>query len=198
MEPINTRDPAAAARAYVRLEWPVALGHRYRPRQGCTCEDPDCPTPGAHPAAGPLLQLAEDNLGDALESAPGAALIAATERFDVLIVPRRIGMAVMVDLDRVARVPCLIDKGAEKTALFVLPATGCYADPHPALELRTGPDEWIALPPSHGLHWDTPPWMEQTGRPHPLLHGADVGRHLADVFKITPGGFSAHQQETHR
>lgn len=183
MDPVNTRDPAAAARAYLRLLWPVALGHRYRPRQRCTCGDADCPTPGEHPQPGPLPWLTSETIDDAVEQAPGASLIAGTERFDAVIVPRAIAMSAMVKLDKIAPVPCLLDDRAEPTAaLLVLPATGRYAACDPRIEVRTGPEGWLALPPSHGIRWDTPPWIEPTTKPRVLLHGADVGRLLAEAF----------------
>ena len=184
MEPINTRDPATAARAYLRLEWPLALGHRYRPRQGCTCTNATCPAPGAHPLLdSPPRRLTEDTAHDVLQTAPGVSLITATTHFDAVLVPHNIAMAALVRLDRVSPVPCLVY--GDTAALLVLPATGRYALVHPDAEARTGPDGWVALPPSQGVRWDTPPWNEQTGEPHPLLNGADVGRHLAEAFKLS-------------
>lgn len=184
MEPINTRDPVASARAYLGLEWPLALGHRYRPRQGCTCENADCSVPGGHPASGPSPRLTAETACEALQAAPGASLITATERFDALIVPRYVAMAVMVKLDRISPVPCLLYEHTEPTAaLLVLPATGRYAACDPRVEVRTGRGGWLALPPSHGLRWDTPPWIEPTTKPRELLHGSDVGRLLEQVFR---------------
>lgn len=175
MGPINTRDPAAAATAYTTiLGWPMALGHRYRPRGGCTCGNPECPTPGAHPLDGGLAVTSKD-----VAATPGVALIATTAAFDALLVPKRVGMAAMASLDRIAPVPCLTDNA--QAVLLVLPATGRYAlasQPSPTVELRSGPEQWLALPPSRGTRWDTPPWNEQTGHPVALLHGGDVRPHL--------------------
>lgn len=181
MQPIDTRDLARAARAYTTLlEWPVALGHRHRPRQGCTCGDVNCPVSGAHPLPGGPVPLAEDAIETEAQHAPGAGLIAITERFDAVIVPRHVGIAVQVLMDGVASVPCLIYR--KTAALLVLPATGRYAATRPDVEVRTGPDGWIALPPSHLARWDTSPWIDPTSTPHPLLNGRDVGHRLTKVL----------------
>ncbi|WP_329224272.1 hypothetical protein OG352_39830 (plasmid) [Streptomyces sp. NBC_01485] len=180
MEPVNTRDPSTALRAYIALGWRLTLGHRYRPRQGCTCQNTNCPAPGAHPLLEPLPPLTAATADSALQTAPGAALIAATTHFDAVIVPSRIGMAAMTRLDTVTPVPCLLRD--DQAVLLVLPATGRYALVHPDVVARTGPDGWLALPPSRDVRWDTPPWMEAVGTPHRLLHGSDVGRYLAEAF----------------
>jgi hypothetical protein len=98
--------------------------------------------------------------------------------------PRQQGMAAMVSLDRVAPVPCLVTQ--TRAALFVLPSTGRYALPGGCedVEVRTGAHQWVALPPSHGIRWDTPPWHEQTHRPLPLLHGQDLHPHLLDSLCV--------------
>lgn len=181
MGPINTCDPAAAARGYVALEWPLTLGHRFRPRQGCTCENVNCSAPGAHPALSPTPVLTEQSLAGALETSPAASLIATTERFDAVLVPRDVGMAAMVSLDRVGPVPCLIHESGI-VALLVLPATGRYCLVNNAVEVRDGPLGWIALPPSRGVRWDTPPWIEPTSTPRDLISGEEVGRKLRECF----------------
>lgn len=186
MEPVNTRDTGTAARAYLALEWPLALGHRYRPKQGCTCERPTCPIPGAHPVL-TAARLDEASLTDALESAPGAGLIAYTERFDAVLVPRNIGMAAMVLLDRETPVTCLV-LSRDTYALLVLPATGRYAAVTPAVEVRTGEEGWIPLPPSRGARWDTPPWFEGTTEPRKLISGDEVRHVLADCFTVVSAG----------
>lgn len=185
MGPINAHTPIQVARAYIEgLSWPLALGRRFRPRQGCTCEEPDCPTPGAHPAGGAWTWLTPSSVGEALEGAPGASLIAPTLAFDALLMPRDLGMAAMLSLERVAVVPCFLQ--GDRAGLLMLPATGRYVARHPLLELRSGLDDWVALPPSHGSRWDTPPWCEQTGRPLPLLHAGEVDRHLRPILAMYP------------
>ncbi|MCX4986916.1 hypothetical protein [Streptomyces sp. NBC_00572] len=121
-----------------------------------------------------------------LDSSPGAGLIAWTTVFDALVVPRDLGMAAMVSLDRVAPVPCLV--AADHAVLLVLPATGRYAVENVPGEVRSGSDQWIAVPPTHDVRWDTAPWVEQTATPLTLLHGGDVGRHLWEAKGSTGAG----------
>ncbi len=187
--PIHTHDAVSYAGVYTGiLGWPVAPGHRFRPRGGCTCADSDaCPAPGAHPLPGPLTPRPADRLGEELAASPGVALIAPTLAFDAIVLPKPYGMAAMVSLDRVAPVPCLVQ--AEYAALFVLPCTARYALPgggHPQVQVRSGPGHWVALPPTHGTRWDTPPWHEQTHRPLPLLHGRDLCDHLSEALRMAP------------
>ncbi|MEU3203377.1 hypothetical protein ABZ702_05745 [Streptomyces cyaneofuscatus] len=102
-----------------------------------------------------------------------------------MVVPRPVGMAAMVSLDRVAQVPCMIAGGL--VMLLVLPATGRYAlTAGTPGHVRSGKEGWIAVPPSRGARWDTPPWVEQTIAPLSLLHGQTVGRHLADAYTGGP------------
>lgn len=187
--PINTHDATSCAMAYTSiLGWALTRGHRYRPRSGCTCQGPagiPCPTPGAHPLPSPPTATSPERLSTELETAPGAALIAPTVTFDAIVLPRQIGMAAMVSLDRYRPVPCLTT--TEHATLLVLPSTARYAfdeGRHPAVELRGGASNWIALPPTHGVRWDTPPWDEQTFAPIPLLHGGELRPHLADVLRV--------------
>jgi hypothetical protein len=186
MEPINTRSPATAASAYLALEWPLTVGHRYRPKRGCTCGRTDCPIPGAHPVPG-AEPLDEGNLTAVLDASPGAGLIASTSRFDAVLVPRQIGMAAMVLLDRNVPVTCLLS-GADTYALLVLPATGRFAAVDERVQVRTGPEGWVALPPSRGVRWDTPPWIEGTTEPRRLVHGSEIRPALADCFHVVSTG----------
>lgn len=186
MSPVNTRDSAAAARSYLALEWSLTLGHRYRPEEGCTCERDGCAIPGAHPVPD-AARLTEASLADALKSSPGAGLIALTDRFDAVLVPREVGMAAMVMLDRDTPVTCLVVQ-PHTYALLVLPATGRYAAVDPAVEVRTGPEGWVALPPSRGVRWDTPPWIEGTSEPRRLISGGGLRHVLSDCFLIVRTG----------
>lgn len=46
---------------------------------------------------------------------------------------------------------------------------------HDCREVRTGPDAWVAPPPSTGVRWDTPPSSEPTSTTHPLLDCTGAG-----------------------
>jgi hypothetical protein len=102
--------------------------------------------------------------------------------FDAITLPRQAGMAAMVAIDHIAPMPCIVT--AEHATLLVLPATARYAldgGDLPGIEVSIGPDQWVALPPSHGTRWDTPPWDEQTGAPVSLLHGSTLRGLLAEA-----------------
>ncbi|MEZ7005807.1 hypothetical protein [Streptomyces sp. AD55] len=183
---MSTRDPAAAARAYISLGWSLTLGHRYRPRQGCTCAEEDCALPGAHPLAGESPQLHEDTVDEVVSTAPGAALIAGTNRFDVIMVPRMLGVAVMAELDRRTPTPCFFTE--DSCALLVLPSTGLHAVVDDGIDVYSGPEGWVALPPSRGVRWDTAPWLEGTATPRELLHGVQVRPSLEKAFRMSRSG----------
>ena len=177
----STRTAAQAAATYLGvMDWPLTLGHESRPRHGCTCQRAaDCPTPGAHPRPGPLTYPGTPGeFLNELEAAPGAALITPTVAFDALVVSHQLGMRAVAELERLAPVPCIVAPG--HAVILVLPGTGGDAVDGMVefVEVRTGPEGWIALPPTRGLVWDTPPWFGRTDVAVPLVHGGDVGRHL--------------------
>ncbi|WP_331753027.1 hypothetical protein OG440_39080 (plasmid) [Streptomyces sp. NBC_00637] len=189
-QPINTQDAAACGAAYTSiLEWPIAPGHRHRPRGGCTCGEPgNCPGSGAHPLPGPLTPSPASGLADELNALPGAALIAPTVAFDALVLPKWTGLCVEMWLDRNGKaVPCLL-QGEDHAILLVLPATGRYALPEgtspSTVEIRSGPEQWVALPPSHGIRWEQPPWHEQTHLALPLIHGKDLLVPLQQALRV--------------
>lgn len=197
MGPIEIRSPTDAKRAYaVLLGWKVTVGHRYRPRAGCTCGNRDCPYPGAHPWEHAVERTAD-------EVALGGALIAQTHHFDALVMPRILGLATLAALGELTSPPCIVDH--LRTVILVLPATGRYAVgdcPASAVELRTGKHGWVALPPSRHTRWDTPPWSDRTGRILSLPHGKDIRRSLAEA-STGPAGTEARspiegQQRLHQ
>ncbi|GGZ55897.1 hypothetical protein GCM10010387_57520 [Streptomyces inusitatus] len=177
---MRTQDPQAAAHTYTQtLGWPIAVGHRYRPRAGCTCQNPTCPTPGAHPRPG----TRHTDIGQELRETPSASIICQTICFDALVMPHPVAMAAMVRLEAEAPVPvpCLY-LPSRHAALLVLPGTGTAAlsaRSQPVVAVRTGPDDWVPLPPSHDVRWDTPPWAEPTGGPVQLLPGGELRTHLS-------------------
>lgn len=180
MASISTRDAVTAARAYTEMRWPLRWGHRYRPDDGCTCGNLHCGTPGAHPMSSPPPRLTPDAYADALAAPQGSGLIATTLPFDAVFLPKDIGMAAMTALDRVGPVPCLVQ--ADRAVLLVLPGTGKHCLVSDVVEVRSGPESWVALPPSTGVRWDTPPWEDPTPTPRLLMSGKDVGLTLHQVF----------------
>ncbi|MFE3556915.1 hypothetical protein ACFXKW_18900 [Streptomyces sp. NPDC059193] len=180
---LHGRDTVECATAYDRLGWPVAIGHRNRTGSGCTCQDTGsataCVTPGAHPVGVDVQPLGANELAAAFESAPGAGVIVPCTHWDALVVAHAIGMAVMVRADAARlHVPCLTSGHATAT-LLVAPGTGALLADCPQVEVRSGPDAWVALPPSYGVRWDTAPAEDQ-----PLPDSGAVRPHLAQVLKI--------------
>jgi hypothetical protein len=114
------------------------------------------------------------------------SVIAPTQGFDAVVLPRQIGMAVMVTLDRRRTVPCLTQ--GEDAVLLVQPGTGGVLEMcDSSVSVRSGADQWTALPPSHGVRWDTPPWHEVTGVPVPLVHGHAVKPAVSQAFHLAAG-----------
>ncbi|MFI9755806.1 hypothetical protein [Streptomyces collinus] len=109
--------------------------------------------------------------------------------FDALVLPKWSGLSVVMWLDGSGTaVPCLL-RGDDHAVLLVLPAPGRYALPDntgsSTVELRSGPEEWIALPPYQGTRWDSPPWHEQTHQPLPLIHGQDLLVPMTQALRMT-------------
>lgn len=122
-----------------------------------------------------------NRLADEFEE-PGVSVIAPTQPFDAVVYPRELGMAIMVSLDRRGPVPCLTTR--DHATLLVLPGTGYLLKmPGRTVEVRAGAGHWIALPPSHGVSWDTPPWDEVTGDPIPLMHGHALKPYVTSALK---------------
>ncbi|WP_158857552.1 hypothetical protein [Streptomyces sp. NRRL B-1347] len=99
--------------------------------------------------------------------------------FDAVTVERYAGTYVMVHLESSAPVPCVM---THETATFLVrQGTGAMAKTHPAVHVTAGARGWLALPPSHGTYWDTPPWDEATGEPRDFVDGERVGAVLTGM-----------------
>lgn len=177
-------DTIESAGAYHRLGWPVAIGHRQRTGSGCTCQDsPEampCVTPGAHPVGDAVVPLEGGSLTAAFEAAPGGAgVIIPCTRFDALVVGHAIGMGVMLRADEKSlHIPCLT-AGHTTATLLVEAGTGTLLADCPHVAVRSGPTQWVAMPPSYGIRWDTAPDNEL-----PLPPASVVRPHLAQVLKL--------------
>ncbi|UQW99170.1 hypothetical protein [Streptomyces sp. RerS4] len=181
---LHGRDTIESAAAYQRLGWPVAIGHRQRTGSGCTCRTdpaaPHCLTPGAHPVGDTVVPLHSGDLTAAFEAAPGAGVIIACTHFDALVVAHAIGMGVMLRADATnLHIPCLT-AGHTTATLFVEPGTGSLLADCPRVDVRSGPQSWVAMPPSYGIRWDTAPDDEL-----PLPPAKAVRPHLAQVLKLS-------------
>ncbi|GAA0574498.1 hypothetical protein [Streptomyces mordarskii] len=189
MRSLTSRDAAEHAHVYLSLlGWPVAAGHSYRPDRGCTCLEETtaqvCPRPGAHPLASHVVVARPDRVDEEFAALPGAGVIAPTLGFDAIVVPRPVAMFALVQLERhSAQVPCVVSR--HEAALLVAPRTAAAALgqlSRTVVKLRTGPDGWVALPPSHKTRWDTPPWSSR-GEPVELPDARDVREPIALAVK---------------
>ncbi|MER0245439.1 hypothetical protein AAHZ94_26340 [Streptomyces sp. HSW2009] len=179
---LPAHDAAAYARVYTaQLGWPIGPGHRFRPRAGCTCEAPTCPTPGAHPLDHWSTTAYADQLPADFDR-PGVAIIAPAIGFDAVTLPRAVGMMAMVAIERRMEAPCLV--GPDTMTLLVQPGTAAVLGAVPTVTVRSGADHWIALPPSHDTRWDTPPWAERTGGPRLLPHGLSLVQDVRDAQRL--------------
>ncbi|MFI5986986.1 hypothetical protein ACIBEA_39750 [Streptomyces sp. NPDC051555] len=154
---LHGRNTRACAVAYTGVfGWAVTAGHRYRRGGGCTCADTSCGWPGAHPEREPVAALPAHRVGEVFDGRPGAGVICDCALFDAVILPYESGLLVMEELERVAvRAPCMVGDHTTATIL-ALPGTG-LAMAGMCAEVRSGTGDWIALPPTKNLRWDTPP-----------------------------------------
>ncbi|MFE4659203.1 hypothetical protein ACFRFJ_21240 [Streptomyces hydrogenans] len=182
MRPLHDRNTTACALTYADvLHWPLAIGHRFRRRAGCTCpKTTACPTPGAHPLPGPVTPLNAGSIADAFDQTPGAGIIAPCDHFDAVTLPGPVGTALLLMLDRfTVHAPSLADLHGTVTVLVEPGTSHRLAETCTDLVIHTGPTAWIALPPSHGIRWDTPPV------PHrPLPHALTLRPHLERVVTL--------------
>ncbi|MBC3985151.1 hypothetical protein H8N01_21885 [Streptomyces sp. AC536] len=125
-------------------------------------------------------ELPEEEFGQ-----PGVGVIAPALGFGAVTLPRAIGMMAMVSIDRRMRAPCLV--GPDSVTLLVQPGTASVLGSVSAATVLTGAGEWLALPPSHGMRWDTPPWDERTGHPLALPHGHSLVRDVREAVRIGSG-----------
>ncbi|WP_371591688.1 hypothetical protein [Streptomyces virginiae] len=183
LQALHGHDSIESAAAYARLGWPVAIGHRHRTGSGCTCQDGPtptaCVTPGAHPHGDDVTPLERGDLTAAFGTAPGAGVIVPCTRFDALVVAHSIGMGVMLRADaKGLHIPCLT-AGHSTATLLVVASTGSLLADCPQVDVRSGPDAWVAMPPSYGVRWDTAPDDEL-----PIPPAEAVRPHLATVLKL--------------
>jgi hypothetical protein len=155
---------------------------------GCSCQNADCPAPGAHPLdpgrvipAGTPLERALAAWAEAWAHCPGATVLLPTGRgFDVIEVPAAAGRCALLRLERmglplgpVALAPhgrawFLVAPGAAAELPELLYRTGWDGA---ALDLRgLGPGGHITAPPSdHGgrgqVRWLRPPGLETAADP---------------------------------
>lgn len=163
---VNRLDAATLAYIYANiLGWPIARGHHISSSSGvCSCQEPPgtaaCPAPGAHSRSDPV-PLAISHIQREFTETTGAVM-GSCSLFDAVTMPYNLAMALMVELDRrTPPVPCLVT--AQRSATMLVAPSTARSELLVALDRRirvfSGSEHWIALPPSAGVRWDTPPWL---------------------------------------
>lgn len=90
------------------------------------------------------------------------------EGFDTITVPRALGSDVLLSLDRgTVRAPSLMVGRDAVTFLVQTDTGGCLAH-LPDVLIEENGCHCLALPPSPGVRWDTPPWDVFANSPTPL------------------------------
>jgi hypothetical protein len=117
--------------------------------------------------------------------------------FDALSLPRPAGTDALLRLDRLdLSVPSLIS--AEQVTLLVAAGTGARLGGLPGVEVASGSNAWLALPPTTGVRWDTMPWSTASPAPLELLDGRRVRGALADGLRLygRPGAHDSQPIDT--
>ncbi|WP_155060237.1 hypothetical protein [Streptomyces blattellae] len=163
--PPRTSDRFALADAYVNLlDWPLYIGSERV-----------------------LLEAAEASF----DHSPHTRLTAACSSFDGVSVPRAAAMDALIRLERnhgdggTPPVPCVLfgDRGTFLAAAGTAERLSDLA----GVEVVSGPEAHIVLPPTSGAHWDTPPWSPVEREPL-ALPGAEVLRPpLRDGMRLWAG-----------
>ncbi|MFJ4772670.1 bifunctional DNA primase/polymerase [Streptomyces uncialis] len=150
----------AALTFATQWQWPVLPGVGTRPRDaGCSCSDPDCVVPGAHPFDPGLLAATTDErmVRWWWTNRPGAPVILATggDAPCAVSLPALAGARALAALDlagmRLGPVIATPDRWALLVAPYSLEQLGelLYAKDHVPGSLRFhGEGGYIALPPS--------------------------------------------------
>lgn len=139
--PPRTRDGSALVHAYTDLlAWSLLAGS-------------DC--------------LSADEAAHLLNTDPHAVVETPCDKFDAVRVSCAVGRDALMWLDRksadVPLIPSFQD-GISVTFL-VRPGAARHLQGLDAVSVVSGPDGRIALPPTPGVRWDTPPWHAMTPVP---------------------------------
>lgn len=146
-----------ALRYAATLGWPVLPGHWITPIGLCSCGDPYCQTPGAHPLRddpGEATTIAT-RLAKAWAALPQAGVIAVTGRFEVIDVPALVGLASLEFLDKDPAAMGPVADGGGRIRFFIRP--GAFDQLRGFAEWRRrGADirhhragMWVPLPPTN-------------------------------------------------
>ena len=155
---------ADAAIRYAAMGWPVCSG-AFVPGRGqrsaaagraCSCDRIGCPSPGAHPIS-PAWQLQASTDPELVSrwwlAHPEANIVLATGRvFDVLDVPRAVGLTALTRMERSGIQPGPVAVSAADRAYFFVRTRGAPADEDEwwSCQLDCEPEEMADVT---GLRW---------------------------------------------
>ena len=203
---------ADAAIRYAAMGWPVCSG-AFVPGRGqrsaaagraCSCDRIGCPSPGAHPIS-PAWQLQASTDPELVSrwwlAHPEANIVLATGRvFDVLDVPRAVGLTALTRMERSGIQPGPVAVSAADRAYFFVRTRGAPADEDEwwSCQLDCEPEEmadvtglrwhcrnsYVIAPPSRHGSAGVARWLREPAS-HQLPDGVPVLEMLATVFEET-------------
>lgn len=113
-----------------------------------------------------------------------AVISTGCEAFDAVTLPRPMGNQVLIRLEcgGLGPVPSLVT--ASKVTFLVQAGTGAVLGGPPDVEVFSGSEHQLVLPPSPGVRWDTPPWSPACPVPLALLDGGQVRVAVLDALRL--------------
>ncbi len=113
-----------------------------------------------------------------------AVISTGCEAFDAIALPRRVGdqMLIRLQCGGLGPVPSLVT--ASKVAFLAQSGTGAVLGGPPDVEVFSGSEQQLVLPPSPGGRWDTPPWSPARPVPLALLDVGQVRVAVLDALRL--------------
>lgn len=112
-------------------------------------------------------------------------LLAACTKFDAVTTSRKAATAALVRLDRRGTaLPCLLC--GETGTFLVARGSGVHVSPLAGVQVMSGADARITLPPTHGVRWDTPPWHLTERAPLKMPSAIDLLSCLEEALRLYP------------
>ncbi|MEU2874155.1 hypothetical protein ABZ769_34005 [Streptomyces olivoreticuli] len=129
-------------------------------------------------------RVTPDQAKHRLTSDPGTTVLTTCAGFDAVIVPHNVGMAALVRLEeKTGPVPSFAE--AHETVTFLVQSDSAHAlQGLGGIRVKTGSGAQIALPPSRGIRWDTPPWKSNTREHQELRTAADLKASLHTALRL--------------
>jgi hypothetical protein len=131
-----------------------------------------------------ITPLPED-VSDDIARSPERVIACNCARFDAVRMPSHVGQALLTACEEGPQVPAFVIPEADMVVVLVEPGSGsALAAESDCVIVHTGSRSWITVPPSPGMHWDTPPWTYASHRCIPLPNGARLAAKLHKVQRV--------------